>query len=319
MAMAAHIASTDRAASHGARPRGEPASVARLAAAFALIVAFMAGEVAVGFTSRSLAILSDAAHMLTDAAAVALAIVAARLSAQTPRGGLTYGLKRAEILSALANGIALLTLAGFIVVEAIVRLVNPVRVGGAPLVFVALAGVTVSAITTWLVSRANRRSLNVEAVYRHIATDLVAFTGTAIAGVVILAGGSLRADSIASLFVAALMLAAAWNLVGKAGRTLLEAAPHGIAPAEVGNALAAHPHVASLHDLHVWEVTSGFPALSAHVLVHPGDDCHAIRIDLERLLLERFGIEHTTLQVDHVTDGTVHWVDEVSRGASRGS
>ena len=102
-------------------------------------------------------------------------------------------------------------------------------------------------------------------------------------------------------------------------RTLLEAAPHGIAPAEVGNALAAHPHVASLHDLHVWEVTSGFPALSAHVLVHPGDDCHAIRIDLERMLRERFGIEHTTLQVDHVNDGTVHWVNQVSREASPGS
>lgn len=317
--MAAHSASSDRAAPHGARLFGEPANVTRLAAALGLIVAFMASEVAVGFASRSLAILSDAAHMLTDAAAVALAIVAARLSAAVPRGGLTYGLKRAEILSALANGIALVTLAGFIVVEAIFRLANPVRVGGAPLVFVALAGVAVSATTTWLVSRANRRSLNVEAAYRHIVTDLVAFAGTAVAGGVILASGFLRADSIASLLVAALMLAAAADLIRKAGRTLLEAAPHGIAPAAVGNALAAHPHVASLHDLHVWEVTSGFPALSAHVLVHPGDDCHAIRIDLERMLRDQFGIEHTTLQVDHVNDGTVHWVNEVSRGASPGS
>jgi len=313
------MASSDNAASRSARPRGEPANIARLAAALGLIVAFMASEVAVGFASRSLAILSDAAHMLTDAAAVALAIVAARLSAQAPRGGLTYGLKRAEILSALANGIALVTLAGFIVVEAMVRLVNPVHVGGAPLLFVALAGVAVNLVIAWLVSRAIRRSLNVEAAYRHIVTDLGAFTGTAVAGAVILVSGFLRADSIASLFVATLMLAAAWGLIRRAGRTLLEAAPHGIAPAEVGNALAAHPHVASLHDLHVWEVTSGFPALSAHVLVHPGDDCHAIRLDLERLLRERFGIEHTTLQVDHVNEGTVQWMDEVSRGASPGS
>jgi cobalt-zinc-cadmium efflux system protein len=298
------------------RPAGEHASVARLGAALGLILAFMAGELAVGLASHSLAILSDAAHMLTDAAAVALAIFVARLSVSPPRGGLTYGLKRAEILSALANGIALVTLAGIIVVEAIFRLVIPVGVSGALLVYVALAGVAVNLIAARLVARANRASLNVEAAFRHILTDLFAFAGTAAAGAVIIVSGFLRADSIASLFIAALMLAASWDLIRRAGRTLLEAAPHGIAPAEVGNALAAHPHVASLHDLHVWEVTSGFPALSAHVLVHPGDDCHAIRIDLENLLRERFGIEHTTLQVDHVNDGTVRWVDEVSRAAS---
>jgi cobalt-zinc-cadmium efflux system protein len=317
--MTSRSTTSNRAGLRGARSTGEATSVSRLGAALGLILAFMAGELAVGLASHSLAILSDAAHMVTDAAALGLAIFAARLAVQPPRGGLTYGMRRAEILSALANGVALVTLAGFIVVESIVRLVNPVRVAGAPLLYIALIGIAVNVVTAWLVAGANRRSLNVEGAFRHILTDLFAFAGTAAAGVVILVSGFLRADSIASLLIAALMLATSWDLIRRAGRTLLEAAPHGVVPADVGNALAAHPHVASLHDLHIWEVTSGFPALSAHVLVHPGDDCHAIRIDLERLLGERYGIEHTTLQVDHVNEGTVRWVDAVSRKASPGS
>jgi cobalt-zinc-cadmium efflux system protein len=117
--------------------------------------------------------------------------------------------------------------------------------------------------------------------------------------VLILTTGFDRADGIASLFVAAIMLWAAFGLLRDSGRVLLEAAPEGMSVSDIGEALAAFPHVESVHDLHVWEVSSGFPALSAHVLVHPGDDCHGIRRDLERLLAERFGIDHTTLQVDH--------------------
>jgi len=148
-------------------------------------------------------------------------------------------------------------------------------------------------------SRAERKSLNVAGSYQHILTDLYAFIGTAVAAIAILATGFLRADPIASLFVAALMFRAAYGLVRDAGRVLLEASPKGVNPDEIGAALAAHPHVADVHDLHVWEITSGFTALSAHVLVHPGDDCHGIRRELESMLDERFGIEHTTLQVDH--------------------
>ena len=164
---------------------------------------------------------------------------------------------------------------------------------------VALVGIVINVLVTWQIGGAERKSLNVEGSYRHVLTDLYAFIGTAAAAVLILSAGWLRADPVASLFVAALMLWAAYGLIHDAGRVLLEAAPAGVSPAAIGEALAAHPHVTDVHDLHVWEITSGFPALSAHVLVHPGDDCHALRRELEQLLEDRFGIEHTTLQVDH--------------------
>jgi cobalt-zinc-cadmium efflux system protein len=222
-----------------------------------------------------------------------------RLAARPPRGGFTYGYKRAEMLSALGNGVALLVLATVILVEAGHRLVAPGAVVARTVLGVALAGIAVNLLATWQVARADRRSLNVEGSFQHIVTDLYAFAGTAVAAVVMLASGFVRADAIASVGVAALMLRAAGGLIAKAGRALLEAAPAGVDPEAIGAALAGHAHVHNVHDLHVWEITSGFPALSAHVLVHPGDDCHAIRLELEAFLAERFGIEHTTLQVEH--------------------
>ena len=271
----------------------------RLWIAFWLIVSFMVGEVVAGFLSNSLALLADAAHMLTDAGAIGLSLFAIRLAARPPRGGYTFGLKRAEILSALGNGLTLVLLAALIVFEAVRRLVHPPEVQGWTMLVVALAGIGVNVLATWQLARAERKSLNVAGSYQHILTDLYAFIGTAVAAIAILATGFLRADPIASLFVAALMFRAAYGLVRDAGRVLLEASPKGVNPDEIGAALAAHPHVADVHDLHVWEITSGFTALSAHVLVHPGDDCHGIRRELESMLDERFGIEHTTLQVDH--------------------
>jgi cobalt-zinc-cadmium efflux system protein len=269
----------------------------------------MAGEVVVGIIVGSLALLSDAAHMLTDAGALGLSIVAMRLAARPPAGGFTYGLKRAEILSALANGITLVVLGGLVVGEAVHRLISPINVGGGAVLIVALVGIAVNVAASWQVASADRRSLNVQGSFQHLVTDVYAFIGTAIAGIVILTTGFHRADAIASLFIAALMARAAWGLIGLAGRALMEASPGGMRPDEIGNALASHAHVANVHDLHVWEITSGFPALSAHVIVHPGDDCHAIRLELEQFLLERFGIEHTTLQVDHESDGRVRWTE----------
>jgi cobalt-zinc-cadmium efflux system protein len=271
----------------------------RLAIALVLLVAFMAGEVVAGILANSLTLLADAAHMLTDAGAIGLALVAIRLAARPPRGGFTYGLKRAEILSALGNGVALFVLAGLIVFAAVRRLIEPPALDAWTMLVVALVGIGVNVLATWQIAGAQRRSLNVEGSYQHVLTDLYAFVGTGVAAVAILSAGWLRADPIASLFVAALMLRAAYGLIRDAGRVLLEAAPAGVSPAAIGEALAAHPHVTDVHDLHVWEITSGFPALSAHVLVHPGDDCHAVRRELERLLEDRFGIGHTTLQVDH--------------------
>jgi cobalt-zinc-cadmium efflux system protein len=160
--------------------------------------------------------------------------------------------------------------------------------------------VGVNLVATWLLAKANRENMAVEGSFQHIITDLYAFIGTAAAGIVIVASGFLRADPIASLVVAALMLRAAYGLLKNSGRVLLEMKPEGMSADEIGRALAGHPHVAEIHDLHVWEIATGFPSLSAHVLVPPGDDCHGVRRELEGMIDERFGISHTTLQVDHV-------------------
>lgn len=283
------------------------ADARRLAIALGLIVALMVGEVVAGVFSHSLALLSDAAHMLTDAAALTLGLVAIRLASSAPAGGFTFGLKRAEILSALANGSALAVLAAWITYEAITRLISPPRVEGRSVVVLALIGIAVNLLATSQLAKANRESLNIQGSFRHILTDLYAFVGTAVAGAVILLTGFDRADAIASLLVAGLMVQAAYGLIRGAGRALMEAAPEGLDPRLVGETLVSQPHVANVHDLHIWEITSGFPALSAHVLVHPGDDCHAIRLELEELLHQRFNLRHTTLQVDHENEGRVTW------------
>jgi cobalt-zinc-cadmium efflux system protein len=275
-----------------------------LKAALALIVTFMLAEVTAGVLASSLALLSDAAHMLTDAAALGVSLVAARLAARPAGGAMTYGLGRAEILSAQANGVTLLILSVVVVVDALRRLVSPLRVDGAPVLVVALVGVVVNLAAAAILSSghrdpAARRSLNVEGSYRHILTDLYGFIATAVAAVIILTTGFDRADPIASLVIAALLLHAAYGLLKESGRVFMEAAPAGLDPDEIGRTLAAQAGVVEVHDLHVWEVTSGFPALSAHVVVRAGDDCHERRRLLQGMVGERFDISHTTLQVDH--------------------
>jgi cobalt-zinc-cadmium efflux system protein len=281
---------------HGIR---EDADSKRLAIALGLIVSFMAAEVVVGILAHSLALLSDAAHMVTDAGALVMSLVVIRLVKRPAAGNLTFGFKRAEILSAQANGGTLLVLAGLIVYEGTRRLIAPPQPEGKAILIVALAGIAVNLAATRQLSKANRESMNIEGSFQHILTDLAAFIFTAIAGGVILATGFARADGIAALIVAAIMLWAAYGLLRASGRVLLEAAPEGMSVTEIGTAIASHPHVESIHDLHVWSVGSDLPSLSAHVLVHPGDDCHAIRRELEQLLDDRFEIRHTTLQVDH--------------------
>jgi cobalt-zinc-cadmium efflux system protein len=259
----------------------------------------MAAEIVAGIAAHSLALLSDAAHMLTDAGAIALALLALRLAARPAWGNLTFGLRRAEILSAQVNGATLLVLAGLIVYEAIHRLVEPPHVGGWTVVAVALTGVLVNLLATMQLRHADRDNMAVEGSFQHLLTDLYAFAGTLVAGVVVITTGFDRADPIASLVVAALMLWASYGLLRASGRVLLEMSPEGMDVTEIGRALADHPRVSSVHDLHIWQIASGFPALSAHVLVPPGADCHEIRRELEVLLEQRFGLEHTTLQVDH--------------------
>ncbi len=275
-----------------------------LAAATALILTFMVGEVVAGLAAHSLALLSDAAHMLTDAGATGLALVTVRVAGRPAHGRYTYGLRRMEILSAQANGITLVLLAVWLAVEAVRRLITPQAVAGGLMLGVALVGVAVNLVASWFLARANRastrQSLNMEGAVAHVLTDLYAFAATVVAAIVVLASGFDRADAIATLVVVALMLRAGTGLVRTSGRIFLEAAPAGLDLTAIGTAMATRPYVAEVHDLHIWEITTGMPAASAHVLVEPRQDCHAVRADLEELLAHSYGITHLTLQVDHL-------------------
>jgi cobalt-zinc-cadmium efflux system protein len=292
--------------SHGGHAHGPSRDTERVAlrTALTLIGGFMVAEIVAGVLASSLALLSDAAHMLTDAVALAMSLAAARLAQRPAGGAMTYGLGRAEILSAQANGVTLLVLSVVIVVDAIRRLITPPSVDGLPVLIVALVGIAVNFAATRVVARGSgsgpgQRSLNVEGSYQHLLTDLYGFIATAIAAGVILATHFQRADPIVSLLIAGLLLHAAYGLLKESGRVFMEAAPAGLEPTEIGRALASQPGVVEVHDLHVWEVTSGFPALSAHVVVRAGDDCHELRRTLQQMVHDRFGVDHTTLQVDH--------------------
>ena len=292
----------DSGGGHSGHSHGVSADADRrwLTIALALISVFMLVEVVVGVAANSLALISDAAHMLTDVASIVLALIAMRLAARPAKGHFTYGLKRVEILSAQANGLTLLLLSIWLAYEAVRRLVSPPEVTGGLVLVTALVGVAVNLVATWCISRANRTSLNVEGTYQHILTDLFGFIATAVAGAVVLTTGFARADAIASLLVVVLMLKAGYGLVRDSGRIFLEAAPAGIDPDVLGDRLAAQDTVVEVHDLHVWTITSDQSALSAHVLVEPGGDCHAVRRGLQKMLLDEYRIGHATLQVDHL-------------------
>ena len=262
----------------------------------------MAGEIVAGLAASSLALLADAGHMLTDAAALVFALVAARMATRPAAGRWTFGYSRLEILAAQANGITLGIVALWVVWSAAHRLASPVDVRGGLVLLVALAGVAVSLAATLVLARGSRESLNVRGAFLHVATDMVAFAAAALAGGLILASGWDRFDPIASLLVAALMLWSSWRLVRESTTIFMETSGE-IDPADVTRALLAEDDVVDVHDLHVWTVTSGFPALSAHVLVGHDSDCHAARARLERVLSERFALEHTTLQVEHAPAG----------------
>jgi cobalt-zinc-cadmium efflux system protein len=270
--------------------------------ALTLLAAFMVAEVIVAVLSGSLALLSDAGHMLSDVGAIGGALWAIALAARPPSGKWTYGLKRAEILSAAGNGITLLVVSGIVTAEAISRLIHPPQVEGGPIIAVAVAGIVVNIAASWVLARANRSSLNVAGAFRHVLTDLYGFIGTVIAGIVVVTTGFNRADAIASLVVVALMLKAAWELLRDSGRILLEAAPEDVELQQVRTHLTELPHVLAVHDLHVWTVTSGLPALSAHVVIDDScfNDGHAPRLldQLQECLIGHFDVEHSTLQLE---------------------
>jgi len=270
--------------------------------ALILLAAFMLAELIVAVISGSLALLSDAGHMLSDVGAIGAALWAIRLAARPAAGAWTFGWKRAEILSAAGNGITLLVISAIVAVEAITRLIHPPEVDGGPVVAVATAGIAVNVAAAWVLARANRSSLNVQGAFRHVLTDLYGFIGTVAAGIVILVTGWTRADAIASLIVVALMLKAAWELLGASGRILLEAAPKTMDLDDVRAHLLATEHVRDLHDLHAWTVTSSLPALSAHIVIDDAcftEGCVPRLLDqLQACLAGHFDVEHSTFQLE---------------------
>jgi len=278
---------------------GDDADRRYLIIALAILTGFMLVELVVGLLASSLALISDAGHMLTDAAAIALSLMAMHLARRPARGRYTFGWKRAEILSAQANGVTLLLLAVWFAIEAVLRLIEPPQVEGRMVAIVALAGIAINLVVVWVMGKANRDSLNIEGSFQHILTDLYAFIATAIAGGIVWWTGWDRADALAALVVAALMARAGYGLVRESGRIFLEAAPRGLDPAAIEAAMCGIDHVTAIADLHVWELTSGMPALSAHLTVRAEVDCHATQRAVQQMLAERFGIRHVTLQTGH--------------------
>jgi cobalt-zinc-cadmium efflux system protein len=273
-----------------------------LKVALVLLIAFMVFEVGAAVASNSVVLLADAGHMLVDVGAIAGSLVAIRLAARPETRSHTYGMKRAEILAAAANGVALLVVSALVTYDAVSRLAHPMPVDGAVLIVVAAVGVAVNLAATLIMARANRQSLNVEGAYRHILTDLYGFAGTLIAGVVIVVWGFDRADSIASLVVVLLMVQAAVALLRPALRILLEATPEDIDLEEVRRHLLELPEVTSVHDLHAWTLTSSLPILTAHVVVT--EEClstgEAGRVldHLQDCLSGHFDVAHSTLQFE---------------------
>jgi cobalt-zinc-cadmium efflux system protein len=275
------------------------ASSRALLAVLALTLAFTVVEIVGSFLTGSLALFADAGHMLSDTFAIGLALVAVTLARRPSTPRRSFGFQRAEILAAFVNGLLLVLVSGWIVLEAVRRLDDRPEILGGWMLVVAVVGTAVNALAATILLRSGRASLNVEAALRHVFADLLGSAGVVVAAVVILATGWTLIDPLVSLAIALLIVWSAWGVLRDSTAILMEQTPSEIDAGGVARAIVDVPGVTSVHDLHVWRITSGFDALSAHVLVGQGEDCHALRRDVERVLMERFGITHTTLQVDH--------------------
>jgi cobalt-zinc-cadmium efflux system protein len=278
--------------------RGE--SRRALTVVLALTASFTVAEVVGGLLTGSLALLADAGHMLSDNLSLGLALFAAWLAGRPATPERTFGYQRAEILAALFNGVTLVAISIWIFVEAYSRLREPPEVLGGWMLVVAAIGLLVNAAGAAILSRSNDENLNVQGALRHVIADALGSVGVIVAALVIILTGWRYADPLVSAGIGVLILASSWSLLRDSTNILLEATPRGIDAEDVGRMMAGAEGVVEVHDLHIWTITSGFPALSAHVLVGQADDCHARRRDLEKLLSREYGISHTTLQVDHV-------------------
>jgi cobalt-zinc-cadmium efflux system protein len=287
--------------SHGHdHSHGRAANRRALALALVLTTTFTIAEVVGGLLTGSLALLADAGHMLSDDLSLALALFAGWLARRPVTSTRTFGLQRAEILAALFNGVTLVAISIWIFIEAGRRFADPPDVEGGWLLVVAVLGLAVNVAAAFILSRGDTENLNVSAAMRHVLADVLGSIGVITSAAVILLTGWNLVDPLVSVLIGILVLASSWGILRDTTRILLEATPKGIDAEDVGKAMVEEDGVKEVHDLHVWTVTSGFPALAAHVLVDQNDDCHARRRELERMLHDRFGIDHTTLQVDHV-------------------
>lgn len=299
---------------HGGHSHGN-ADRRALAVVFALTTSFLVVEVVGGLLTGSLALLADAGHMASDSASIGLALVAFWLSAKPATPNRSFGYKRAEILAALFNGMTLVAISIWIFVEAFRRLQDPPEILGGWMLVVAVSGLVINLVGAAILMRSEGESLNLQGALRHVIADVLGSVGAVGASLVIIFTGWAYADPIISAVIGLLVLGSSWKLLRDSVNVLLERTPRGLDAERIGEKLVGMEGVEEVHDLHVWEITSGFPALAAHVLVGRDEDCHARRRDLERLLAREYGVEHTTLQVDHVGD---HAAGSLLRFPARG-
>jgi cobalt-zinc-cadmium efflux system protein len=291
----------DHGHDHG-HAHGRGADRRALATVFVLTTVFMVAEVVGGLVTGSLALLADAGHMLSDAFSLGVALFAVWLAEKPATPNRSFGYKRAEILAALFNGVTLVAISIWIFIEAYQRFREPPEVLGGLMLTIAALGLVVNVAGALILSRSGGESLNLQGALRHVIADVLGSVGAIAAALVILATGWRYADPVISVLIGLLVLASSWRLLRDSANILLEGTPPGINASEVGRSMADTEGIQEVHDLHIWTITSGFPALSAHVLVGQEENCHARRRDLEKLLANEYGIEHTTLQVDHVGD-----------------
>lgn len=290
--------------SHGAggHSHGAGANKKALAVVLSFTLLYMVAEIVGAFITGSLALLADAAHMASDNVALGLALFAFWLSSKPATPNRSFGYKRGEILAALFNGVTIVAVSIWIFVEASRRFGNPPEILGGWMMVVAIIGLLVNVAGAVILSRSAGENLNMQGALRHVLADLLGSVGVIVAAAVIIFTGWVYADPIISIFIGVLVLFSSWKLLKDSVIILMEGSPPGLDAAEIGHAMADHEGVAEVHDLHVWVVTSGFPALAAHVLVGEKENCHARRRELEVLLRENYDIAHTTLQVDHIGD-----------------
>ena len=270
----------------------------RLSVTLALVAAYLVAEVVGGLWTGSLALLADAGHMFADVAALALSLFAIWLAQRPASVERTFGYHRVEILAALANGVALIAVVLLILREAIERLGAPREVLGAPMLVVAVGGLFVNLAGLWILHGGKDSNLNVRGAWLHVLSDTLGSIGVIAAAFVVWAFGWTRADPIASIGIALLVIFASWQLLRETVGVLMEAAPGHIDVEEVRRVLCETRGVLSIHDLHVWTITSGFVSLSCHVESSHQVPDHELLTDLQELLQERFGIDHVTIQIE---------------------